>query len=67
MWFVILLLFVIWMDFYMQHTFSSNAVMKHVYPSGYAVTLSKYAYGNNGYHLSVALPEEFAMNLTKLN
>ena len=51
----------------MQHTFSSNAVMKHVYPSGYAVTLSKYAYGNNGYHLSVALPEEFAMNLTKLN
>jgi hypothetical protein len=41
--------------------------MKHAYASDYTVTLSKNAYGNNGYQLPMALPKEFAMDLIKLN
>ncbi len=49
----------------MQHTFSSDEIMKHVYALGYTVTLSKTAYGNNCDQLPLAIPKEFAIDLIK--
>jgi hypothetical protein len=61
------LLFEYGWTFDLQHTFSSKSIMKHAYPLGYTVTLSKNAYGNNGDHLPLDVPKGFAVGLIKLN